>query len=92
MSRDFWMEFYIQHTGSSYFSELIQWMSSSPSLFLVVDGPDALSLVRWQIIGRNGLGLRGKHQISELMNVAHASDSEKSAAREITLLYSSLSV
>ncbi len=89
MSSDFWMKFYSGHIGSDYFDEMIRWMSSAPSFFLVVEGKDVLNLVRWQIIGRNGTGLRGKYQLSELKNVAHASDSEDAAAREIDFLYGS---
>ena len=87
LKNDFWKEFYMDHVGANYFEEMIQWMSSSPSIFFIVDGDKAVDLVRWQIIGRNGSGLRGKYQVSELKNVAHASDSEKSAIREIQLVY-----
>jgi nucleoside-diphosphate kinase len=90
MSSDFWTKFYSGHIGANYFNEMIKWMSSSPSLFLVVGGKNVLNLVRWHIVGRNGTGLRGKYQHSELKNFAHASDSEEAAKREISLLRKSL--
>ena len=90
LKEDFWREFYIDHLGTSYFEEMVRWMSSSQSFFLIIDGERAIDLVRCKVIGRNGFGLRGKYQVSELRNVAHASDSEESATREINLVYGSL--
>jgi len=90
LERTFWSEFYADHVRTSYFEEMVQWMSSSSSLFVVVEGERAVGLVRWKIVGRNGSGLRAKYQVSELKNVAHASDSESSAIREIELVYRSL--
>jgi nucleoside-diphosphate kinase len=87
LKEDFWKEFYVGHIGTDYFDDMIIWLSSSPSIFLVVGGEKALELVRWQIIGRKGSGLRGKYQKSELKNVAHASDSDGSAIREISLIH-----
>lgn len=83
MDQNFWKNFYSSHSCTSYFDEMIKWMSNSPSIFLIIEGENAVNLVRWQIIGRNGNGIRGKYQINELKNVAHASDSENSANKEI---------
>ena len=75
----FLREFYKKHVATFFFEELIHYMSSAPLLFLIVEGVGSVDIVRWQIIGRRGSGLRGKYQTSELRNVAHASDSEETA-------------
>jgi nucleoside-diphosphate kinase len=82
----FWKEFYKKHLQTSFFNKLIQYMSSAPSLIIIIEGERAVDIVRWQIIGRKGSGLRGKYQIDELRNVAHASDSEENAGTEIGLV------
>ncbi len=87
-SEDFWRKFYMKYTTAFFFEELIHYMSSAPLLLLIVEGVEAIDIVRWQIIGRRGSGLRGKYQINELRNVAHASDSEETARAELQLVTS----
>ncbi len=87
----FLREFYKKHVATFFLEELIHYMSSTPLLFLIVEGVGSVDIVRWQIIGRKGSGLRGKYQISELRNVAHASDSEETAKIELGLVTSVIS-
>lgn len=82
----FWEKFYIHKLGSRYYNEMVEWMSSSPSIFIVIEGDNVIDIVRNIIIGRNGSGLRGKYQISDVKNVAHTSDSETTATTEINLI------
>lgn len=86
LKEDFWRKFYVDHSGTFYFEEMIKWMSSLPSLFLIIEGDKAVDLVRQKVVGVNGSGLRLKYQISELKNVVHASDSEDSAKQELDLV------
>jgi nucleoside-diphosphate kinase len=69
-----------------YFLDVVNWVSSGPVLVFKVEGPEAVSKVKWEIIGRYPNGLRGKYSENWIKNVAHAPDSLKSACRELRLL------
>ncbi len=66
-----------------YFEEVVAWVSSSSVLFMKIHGPDAINLVKWDIIGRYPNGIRGRYSENWIQNVAHAPDSPQSAQREL---------
>ena len=78
-------ELYIFERNEPYFTEVVEWVSSAPVLFLKVEGSDAITKVKWQIIGRYPNGIRGQYSENWIKNIAHVPDSEESAVRELTL-------
>lgn len=81
-----WVEdLYGGERGEVYFTEVVEWMSSAPVLFLRVEGEDAVDIVKWRIIGRYPNGIRGQYSENWIKNVAHAPDSLHSALRELAL-------
>ncbi len=86
---------YAEHKGKEFFEPLIEYITSSPSLFMVLEGEKAVEVTR-KILGdtdpkeadpgtiRGDLGLgRGK----AIHNIVHASDSLESAEKEIDLFF-----
>lgn len=69
-----------------YFTDVVGWVSSAIVLLLKVEGIHAVGRVKWEIIGRYPNGMRGKYSENWIKNVAHASDSPHSAARELDLM------
>jgi nucleoside-diphosphate kinase len=85
-------EHYGEHTEKPFFNDLVNYITSSPSLAMVIKGDDAISLIR-KIVGATNpkeadLGtIRGDFAVDMGRNVVHASDSPKSAEREINLFF-----
>lgn len=90
-------EHYSEHKNKSFFEPLINYITSSPSLFMVIEGKEAIKVTR-KLLGdtdpkeaspgtiRGDLGLgKGK----AIHNVIHASDSIESAEKEINLFFDS---
>lgn len=78
-------ELYKFEHNEPYFTEVVKWVSSSPVLFLKIEGPNAIARVKWQIIGRYPNGIRGQYSENWIKNIAHVPDSEESAERELNL-------
>ena len=78
-------ELYAGGEQEVYFEEVVNWISSAPVLFLRIQGEQAIEKAKWRIIGRYPEGIRGRYSENWIKNVAHASDSEESAEREIKL-------
>ena len=83
---------YGEHIEKPFFNDLVNYITSSPSLAMIIKGDDAISLIR-KIVGATNpkeadLGtIRGDFAIDMGRNVIHASDSSKSALREISLFF-----
>lgn len=78
-----------------FFSELIAYMTSGPVVFLLLEGPDVIALVRQMLGATNVLKavpgtIRGDFACSTTENVVHASDSPESAAVEIQRFFTHL--
>ena len=79
---------YAEHKGKGFFKNLIEFITSSPVMILVVEGNQAIASVR-NLVGKTnaieaGPGtIRGDFGSSKSMNLIHASDSPESSAREI---------
>lgn len=92
MRREEAEEFYNVHRGKDFFDKLVDHVTSSPIVAMVVEGRDAISVVR-KLIGSTDPKLappgtiRGDLGLSLTKNVVHASDSLESAEREIKLLF-----
>lgn len=85
-------EHYSEHAEKPFFNDLVNYITSSPSLAMVIKGDDAISLIR-KIVGATNpkeadLGtIRGDFALDMGRNIIHASDSPDSAKREIGLFF-----
>jgi len=84
---------YAEHREKPFFSELVSFITSSPIVAMVVEGPDAISEVR-RLMGKTDPReaapgtIRGDYGLSITQNLVHGSDSPESAAREIPIFFS----
>jgi nucleoside-diphosphate kinase len=87
---------YAEHDGKPFFGELLEFITRSPSLVMVLQGPaDTIAIVRSTMGATNpadaGPGtIRGDLATSLPDNLVHGSDSPESAAREIALYFPDL--
>ncbi|MDR1384417.1 MAG: nucleoside-diphosphate kinase [Planctomycetaceae bacterium] len=83
---------YAEHLEKPFYPALEQYITSSPVIALVAAGPDAVSVIRLMVGPTSGLlapagTIRGDFSTSNRLNLIHASDSEKSAEREIAVFF-----
>ena len=83
---------YAEHAEKPFFGELVEFITSGPTLALVLEGEGAIATVRTTIGATNpadaGPGtIRGDLALSMPDNLVHGSDSPESAAREISLWF-----
>ena len=83
---------YAVHHGKSFYDVLIEFMTSAPIVALAIEGRNAIELVRI-LNGETDPqesqpgSIRGDFSINITHNIVHASDSQKSAARELDILF-----
>jgi nucleoside-diphosphate kinase len=83
-------EHYAEHVGKKFYQDLVDFITSGPSVSLVVEGRGAIAAMR-KLNGATNPAeaapgtLRGDFGIEMGRNVVHGSDSAASAAREIAL-------
>jgi len=83
---------YGMHVGKPFYVGLIDYITSGPSVAMVVSGGNAISVVR-NIVGATDPAkaapgtIRGDLAMDISRNIVHASDSADSAAREIDLFF-----
>jgi nucleoside-diphosphate kinase len=85
-------EHYAEHAEKPFFGELVEFITSAPTLALVVEGEGAIAVVRTTIGATNPADaapgtIRGDHALSMPDNLVHGSDSPESAMREISLWF-----
>ena len=83
---------YSVHKGRDFYEPLLAFMTSSPAIALVLEGPSVIPVVRGMLgptAGTEALPgtIRGDFGLSSRLNLLHASDSPESAAREIGILF-----
>lgn len=83
-------EHYVEHVEKPFFKDLVGFITSGPSVPMVVEGKDAISEVRKMNGATNPTKaqpgtIRGDYGLDMGRNVIHGSDSPESAAREIAL-------
>lgn len=83
---------YGEHTDKPFFEDLVTYITSSPSLAMVIKGEDAISTIRKMVGATNPLEadlgtIRGDFAMDTGRNIIHASDSPESAEREINLFF-----
>jgi nucleoside-diphosphate kinase len=87
---------YAEHEDKPFYEELVSFITRSPALVLVVEGPEDT----WKVV-RDLMGatdpraaapgtIRGDLSLLVTENLVHGSDSPESAAREISLFFPDL--
>jgi nucleoside-diphosphate kinase len=87
---------YAEHEGKPFYGDLVAFITRSPAMLLVVEGPeDTFRVVRTLMGVTNPREaapgtIRGDLAIELTENLVHGSDSPESAAREIGIFFPSL--
>jgi nucleoside-diphosphate kinase len=85
-------EHYAEHKEKPFFGELVEFITSAPTLALVLAGESAISVVRTTMGATNPVDaapgtVRGDLALAMPDNLVHGSDSPESAKREISLWF-----
>src|SRR5437763_16948517 len=85
-------EHYAEHREKPFFGELVDFITSAPTLALVLEGESAISVVRSTMGSTNPADsppgtIRGDLALAMPDNLVHGSDSPESARREIALWF-----
>jgi len=91
---------YEEHEGKPFFEDLISFITRSPAMLMVVEGPSDAGDEIFAIV-RNLMGstnpataapgtIRGDYGLVVTENLVHGSDSNKSAEREINIFFPGL--
>jgi nucleoside-diphosphate kinase len=85
-------EHYAEHGEKPFFGELVEFITSAPTLALVLEGEGAIKVVRTTMGATNPLDaapgtIRGDLALAMPDNLVHGSDSPESDTREIGLWF-----
>ena len=85
-------EHYAEHAEKPFFGELVEFITSGPTLAFVLEGEGVIATARTTIGATNPAAaepgsLRGDFASAMPDNLVHGSDSPESAAREIALWF-----
>lgn len=83
---------YTEHVEKPFYPGLKEFIMSAPAVAMVLEGEEAIAVVRSMIGATNGIKanpgtIRGDYGLSGRENLVHASDSLESAKREIALYF-----
>ena len=92
VDRELAEEHYAEHKEKPFFGELVEFITSAPTLALVLEGESAISVVRTTMGATNPTDatpgtIRGDLALAMPNNLVHGSDSPESARREIALWF-----
>lgn len=95
VSRELAEEHYAEHKEKPFFGSLVDFITSSPSVALVLEANDAIVLSRKMIGATNPLeadpgSIRGQYTTDKQANLIHGSDSPEAAERELKLWFPEL--
>jgi len=84
---------YAEHAEKPFFAELVEFITSAPTLALVLEGESAITVARTTMGATNPVDsapgtIRGDLALAMPDNLVHGSDSPESAEREIALWFS----
>jgi nucleoside-diphosphate kinase len=93
VDRDLAGRHYAEHTEKPFFGELVEFITSAPTLALVLEGESAVLVVRTTMGATDPTTaapgtIRGDLALAMPDNLVHGSDSLESAEREIALWFS----
>lgn len=85
---------YAEHLTKPFYPALEKFITASPVIAAVVEGLEAIRVVREMLGATSGLKaaagtIRGEYSSSRQMNLIHASDGPEAARREIDLYFKS---
>jgi nucleoside-diphosphate kinase len=85
-------EHYAEHVSKPFYPGLEAFITSAPVVAMVVEGLEAIRVVRDLLGATSGLKaaagtIRGDFSSSRQMNLVHASDGPEAAARELALYF-----
>ncbi len=91
-SRELGETHYAEHREKPFFGELVDFITSAPTLAFVLEGEGAIATARRTIGATNPAdadpgSLRGEFALAMPNNLVHGSDSPESAEREIALWF-----
>ncbi|MFB7128783.1 nucleoside-diphosphate kinase [Kitasatospora xanthocidica] len=83
---------YAEHVGRPFYEPLLEFMTTGPSIALIVEGEEVVKGIRMLAGATNpleaGAGtIRGDYATITRENLIHASDSPESAEREIKIFF-----
>lgn len=95
LDRDIAQAHYGEHVGKSFYSALLDFITSGPLVAAVIEGEEAITSWRSMMGATNPAvaapgTIRGDLATITQLNVTHGSDSPESAAREIALFFPDL--
>jgi len=93
VTRDMAERHYVEHQGKDFYADLVEHITSAPIFAMVVEGPEAVRVVRTMMGATNPLDaapgtVRGDFGLALNRNVVHSADSLASADREIAIFFS----
>ena len=94
-SRELAAQHYAVHKDKDFFEPLLDFITSGPVVAMVVEGENALKLMRVMMGATNpenatSGSIRGEFAVTVRQNLIHGSDSPESAATEIALWFPEL--
>jgi len=83
---------YAEHREKAFFNDLIEFIASAPLVAMVVEGPEAVKVIRNMMGATNPRNaqagtIRGDFGLNLTKNLIHGSDSLETAEREIKLFF-----
>ncbi len=92
VGRDLGEQHYGEHKGKPFFGGLIDFITGGPVVVGVLEGNEAIAVVRAMLGATNGVAaasgtIRGDFSSSKQNNLIHGSDSPESADREMALWF-----
>jgi len=84
---------YAEHDGKPFFDSLVAFITSSPLVAAIIEGPRAIAAVRQLAGGTDPVEkatpgtIRGDFGLETQFNLVHGSDSPESAERELALWF-----
>ena len=96
LTREVAVQHYAEHDGKPFFEDLVAFITGSPALVAVVEGPEDAWAVLRGLMGATDPTkaapgtIRGDLAIEVTENLVHGSDSAESATREIGLFFPGL--
>jgi len=92
LTEEFAREHYAAHRGKDFYEPLVRYVTSGPTVAAVLEGKDAVSVVRRMLGETFGSQsppgtIRGDMALSNRFNLVHGSDNREAARREVEAFF-----